>query len=86
MSGKEATVFVVRCGAEIRCAKVYKDANKRNFRQASLYREGRKTKNSRDARAMAKGTRFGRMAQEEAWPAIREVPSQPTPTNPSIDV
>ncbi|HEY5861527.1 MAG TPA: PA4780 family RIO1-like protein kinase [Casimicrobiaceae bacterium] len=70
MSGKEATVFVVRCGAEIRCAKVYKDANKRNFRQASLYREGRKTKNSRDARAMAKGTRFGRMAQEEAWQSV----------------
>jgi RIO kinase 1 len=70
MSGKEATVFVVRCGAEIRCAKVYKDANRRNFRQASLYREGRKTKNSREARAMAKGTRFGRMAQEVAWQSV----------------
>ena len=70
MSGKEATVFVVRCGAEIRCAKVYKDANKRNFRQASLYREGRKTKNTREARAMAKGTRFGRQAQEEAWQSV----------------
>ena len=70
MSGKEATVFVVRCGAEIRCAKVYKDANKRNFRQASLYREGRKTKYSREARAMEKGTRFGRKAQEEAWQSV----------------
>lgn len=70
MSGKEATVFVVRCGDEVRCAKVYKDANKRNFRQASLYREGRKTKNSREARAMAKGTRFGRQAQEEAWQSV----------------
>ncbi len=67
MSGKEATVYVVRCGDDIRCAKVYKDANKRNFRQASLYQEGRKTKNSRQARAMAKGTRYGRQAQEEAW-------------------
>jgi RIO kinase 1 len=67
MSGKEATVYVVRCGPELRCAKVYKDANKRSFRQASLYQEGRKTKNSRQARAMQKGTRYGRRAQEEAW-------------------
>ena len=67
MSGKEATVYVVRCGDDVRCAKVYKEANKRNFRQAALYQEGRKTKNSRQARAMAKGTRYGRKAQEEAW-------------------
>ena len=67
MSGKEATVYIVRCGGETRCAKVYKEANKRNFRQASLYQEGRKTRNSRAARAMAKGTRYGRKAQEEAW-------------------
>jgi len=67
MSGKEATVYVVRCGDDIRCAKVYKEANKRGFRQAALYQEGRKTKNTRQARAMAKGTRFGRQAQEEAW-------------------
>ena len=70
MSGKEATVYVVRCGHDIRCAKVYKDANKRNFRQASLYQEGRKTKNSRQARAMAKGTRYGRKAQEEVWQSV----------------
>ncbi len=67
MSGKEATVYVVRCGDDIRCAKVYKEANKRGFRQVALYQEGRKTKNTRQARAMAKGTRFGRKAQEEAW-------------------
>ena len=70
MSGKEATVYVVRCGQELRCAKVYKDANKRNFRQAALYQEGRKTKNSRQARAMEKGTRYGRKAQEEAWQSV----------------
>jgi RIO kinase 1 len=70
MSGKEATVYVVRCGDEQRCAKVYKDANKRNFRQASLYQEGRKTKNSRQARAIQKGTRYGRQAQEEAWQTV----------------
>jgi len=67
MSGKEAMVFVVRCGAESRCAKVYKEADKRSFRQAVEYIENRKTKNSRQARAIAKGTRFGRAAQEKAW-------------------
>jgi RIO kinase 1 len=69
MSGKEAMVFVVRCGEgePARCAKVYKEANKRAFRQAVDYTENRKTKNSRQARAMAKGTRFGRQAQEAAW-------------------
>src|SRR4030081_3410673 len=67
MSGKEAMVFVVRCGVETRCAKSYKEADKRSFRQAVDYTENRKTKNSRQARAMAKGTRFGREAQERAW-------------------
>ncbi|MEO8304725.1 MAG: PA4780 family RIO1-like protein kinase [Betaproteobacteria bacterium] len=67
MSGKEAMVFVVRCGAEARCAKVYKEADKRSFRQAVDYTENRKTKNTREARAMAKGTRFGREVQEAAW-------------------
>ena len=67
MSGKEAMVFVVRCGDETRCAKVYKEPERRGFRQAVDYTENRKTKNSREARAMAKGTRFGRKAQEQAW-------------------
>lgn len=67
MSGKEAMVFVVRCGDETRCAKVYKEATNRSFRQAVDYTENRKVKNSRQARAMAKGTKFGRQAQEAAW-------------------
>ena len=67
MSGKEASVYVVRCGDELRCAKVYKEANKRGFRQAVQYQEGRKTRNSRDARAMARGSKYGRKEQEEAW-------------------
>jgi RIO kinase 1 len=67
MSGKEASVYVVRCGEEIRCAKVYKEAIKRSFRQSTDYTEGRKVKNSRRARAMKKGTRYGRKAQEESW-------------------
>ncbi len=67
MSGKEAAVYVVRCGSELRCAKVYKEANKRGFRHAAEYQEGRKTRNSRDARAMAKGSKYGRKEQEESW-------------------
>jgi len=67
MSGKEATVFVVRCGDQTHCAKVYKEATQRSFRQAVDYTENRKVKNTRQARAMAKGTRFGRQAQEAAW-------------------
>ncbi|RZJ26625.1 MAG: serine protein kinase RIO [Haliea sp.] len=67
MSGKEAMVYVVRCGDDTRCAKIYKEATQRSFRQAVDYTENRKVKNSRQARAMAKGTRFGRQAQEAAW-------------------
>ncbi len=67
MSGKEAMVFVVRAGGEARCAKVYKEADQRSFRQAVDYTENRKTKNSRQARAMAKGSRYGRESRERAW-------------------
>ena len=67
MSGKEAMVYVVRCGDETRCAKVYKEADKRSFRQAVDYTENRRVKNSREARAMAKGTRFGRKVTEAIW-------------------
>lgn len=67
MSGKEASVYIVRCGEEIRCAKVYKEVEKRSFKQAALYQEGRKTGNSRRARAMEKGSKYGRKQQEESW-------------------
>ncbi len=66
-SGKEAAIYVVSTGGEIRCAKIYKDTNKRGFRQAALYREGRSVRNSRRARAMESGTRYGRREQEDAW-------------------
>ena len=66
-SGKEAVVYVVRCGEEIRCAKVYKEANQRSFHQAAQYTEGRKVKNSRRTRAIEKGSRYGRKEQEDAW-------------------
>lgn len=67
MSGKEAQVYVVRCGDERRCAKVFKEAQKRSFKQAAQYQEGRRERNSRRARAMAKKTRYGQQQQEQAW-------------------
>ena len=67
MSGKEAEVYVVQSRGELRCAKVYKEAGKRSFSQQSQYQEGRKVRNSRQARAMEKNTRYGRKEQEGAW-------------------
>ena len=67
MSGKEAQVFVVSANNQVRCAKVYKEANKRSFKQAAQYQEGRSVRNSRRARAMAKGTKFGQREAEQAW-------------------
>ncbi len=72
MSGKEATIFVVRCGTEIRCAKVYKDASRRSFKKAVQYREGRHVKNSRRGRAIAKGSKFGKKEEEEIWQHAEE--------------
>ena len=66
-SGKEADVYVVRCGEETCADKIYKEAHKRSFRQAVDYTENRKVRNSRQARAMAKRTTFGRQQQEAAW-------------------
>lgn len=67
MSGKEAQIFVVRCGGVKRCAKVFKEATNRSFKQAVQYQEGRNVRNSRRARAMSKKTRFGQQEQEAAW-------------------
>jgi len=66
-SGKEAQVYMVRCGEAIRCAKVYKEANKRSFKQAVQYQEGRTGRNSRRNRAMQKRTSFGQKESEKAW-------------------
>jgi RIO kinase 1 len=67
MSGKEADVFIVRCGSKVRCAKIYKDALKRSFKKAAQYTEGRKVRNTRRARAIEKGSKFGRKQQEDTW-------------------
>jgi RIO kinase 1 len=66
-SGKEATVYMVRSGTRIRCAKVYRDMGQRSFQKRAQYQEGRKVRGSRQARAMSKSTRFGRKEQEAAW-------------------
>jgi len=66
-SGKEATVYLVRTGAQTRCAKVYRDMRQRSFQRRAQYQEGRKIRGSRQARAMNKSTRFGRNEQEAAW-------------------
>ncbi len=66
-SGKEASVYIVRSGDTVRCAKVYKDMGQRSFQQRVQYQEGRQVRGSRQARAMAKSTRFGRKEQETAW-------------------
>lgn len=67
MSGKEAQVFLVRCGDETRCAKVYKDVAQRSFKNAVQYQEGRKIRNSRRQRAMESRSKFGRDQQEVVW-------------------
>lgn len=67
MSGKEADIFIVRCGDQIRCAKVYKEAAKRSFKKAAQYQEGRKVRSGRRARAMEKRSSYGRKQQEEIW-------------------
>ncbi|HET9105592.1 MAG TPA: PA4780 family RIO1-like protein kinase [Steroidobacteraceae bacterium] len=66
-SGKEATVYVVRCGTQLRCAKVYRDMAQRSFQRRAQYQEGRKVRGSREARAMSRSTRFGRKEQEQEW-------------------
>jgi RIO kinase 1 len=66
-SGKEATVYVVRTGSQVRCAKVYRDMAQRSFQKRAQYQEGRKVRGSRQARAISKSTRFGRKEQESAW-------------------
>ncbi|MFM2288274.1 MAG: hypothetical protein RL684_1417 [Pseudomonadota bacterium] len=66
-SGKEASVFIVDCAGELRCAKVYKEANHRGFHRLAEYQEGRKTRGSRDARALRNSGRHGRELQEAQW-------------------
>lgn len=67
LSGKEAQVYLVESGGALRVAKVYKSAQERTFRNRAEYTEGRTVRNSRDQRAMAKGSRHGRASDEATW-------------------
>jgi RIO kinase 1 len=66
-SGKEADVFLVQVGDEVRCAKVYKDSSHRSFKQAASYQEGRRVQNSRSSRALSKRSAFGQKEAESNW-------------------
>ena len=66
-SGKEASIYIVRAGGQLRCAKVYKDLRQRSFQQRAKYQEGRRVRSSRQARAMGRRSEFGRKLQESAW-------------------
>ncbi len=67
MSGKEAQVWLVLSDGEERVAKVYKEADNRSFKHRSAYTEGRKVRNTRKARAMAKRSKYGREQVEAEW-------------------
>ena len=66
-SGKEASVYTVRSGDQVLCAKVYKDMARRSFQARSRYQEGRKVRGSRQARAVGRASKFGRRQQEDDW-------------------
>src|SRR5687767_11453655 len=66
-SGKEANISLVRRGEDVLAAKVYKDRATRSFKNNADYKEGRKVRNSRTARAMEGGGKFGRDAAEQEW-------------------
>jgi RIO kinase 1 len=67
MSGKEAAVYLVVSEGELCVAKLYKDADHRSFKHRAAYTEGRRVRNSRSRRAMAKRSKFGREQVEAAW-------------------
>lgn len=67
MAGKEAQIYLVESRGELRVAKVYKEAANRSFKHRSVYTEGRKVRNTRQQRAMAKRSKHGRKEEEDAW-------------------
>jgi len=67
MSGKEASVFLVETREGQCVAKVYKEAQNRSFRQRADYTEGRTVRNTRQQRAMAKGSKYGKSLMEAEW-------------------
>jgi RIO kinase 1 len=73
-TGKEADVFLLERGVDgcpdqtvVMAAKRYRTEEHRSFHRSSSYTEGRRTRNSRDARAMAKKTDHGRAVAAGQW-------------------
>lgn len=74
-TGKEADVFLLERGTaeqtSLLAAKRYRGHDHRLFHRDSTYQEGRRMRSSRDQRAAAKGTRWGRAVEAQQW-AIAE--------------
>ena len=73
-TGKEAEVFVVEravpgdpARSSLLAAKRYRSVDHRSFHRSAAYTEGRRTRRTRDARAIAKGTAYGREAASGQW-------------------
>jgi RIO kinase 1 len=73
-TGKEADVFLVEravpgdpAQAVVMAAKRYRGEEHRTFHRSAVYTEGRRTRNSRDARALVKKTAHGRAVAAGQW-------------------
>lgn len=79
-SGKEADVFLIEravpadvtldhgaARSSVLAAKRYRSAENSDFHRGAQYREGRRTRNTRDGRAMARGTSYGKSVQASLW-------------------
>jgi RIO kinase 1 len=76
-TGKEADVFLLERAVEaigdspakstLMAAKRYRTEEHRSFHRSTAYVEGRRTRNSRDGRAMAKKTAHGRSVAAGQW-------------------
>lgn len=71
-TGKEADVFLLERAVPdgrgvLMAAKRYRSEEHRTFHRSASYTEGRRTRNSRDTRALAKKTAFGRVVAAGQW-------------------
>jgi len=71
-TGKEADVFLVERAVDggpsvVMAAKRYRSADHRNFHRNAAYTDGRRGRDSREARAAARGTAFGRAVAAGQW-------------------
>lgn len=73
-TGKEADVFLIERAVPddsaqrtLLAAKRYRSEEHRSFHRSTAYTEGRRVQNSRDARALAKKSSFGREVAAAEW-------------------